>query len=111
MSADAQTNLAIDLKPTRGSEETERGWAQRVGGWEDDAAMVDSLGVGSVRGTGEGKVPLKEIRLERRSVEAWVRVGGELGGLLEDALDGGGFGIESWKRHNYQLTGVRRERR
>lgn len=106
MSTDTQTNLAIDLKSARGSEEAERGRAQRVGGWENDAAMIYSLGIRGMRGAGEGEMPFKEIRLERRSVKAWVWVGGELRGFFEDAFDGGGFGVESWERHN-DGTGLR----
>lgn len=100
MSADTQTNLAIDLKSARGSEEAEGGWAQRVGWWQNDAAMVDSLGIWGVRGAGEGKVPFKEIGVERRSLKAWVWVGGEFRSFFEDTFDGGGFSVESWERHN-----------
>lgn len=110
MSTDAQTYLAIDLKSTRGGEKAERGRAQRVGGGENDAAMIYSLGIRGMRGAGEGKMPFKEIRLERRSVKAWVWVGGELRGFFQDSFDGGGFGVESWERHLYG-TGLGEEYR
>lgn len=109
MSADTQTDLAIHFKPARGGEEAERGWTQRVGRWENDTTVIDSLGIRGVGRAGEGKVPFKEIGLERRSMEAWVWVGGELGGFFEDAFDGRGFGVESWERHSY--IGVGSEKR
>lgn len=100
MSTDTQTNLAIDLEPARGGEKAKRGRAQRVGRRENNAPMVDSLGIRGVRRPGEGKVPFKEIGLERRGVKAWVWIGGELGGFFEDAFDGGGFGVECGERHD-----------
>lgn len=68
--------------------------------------MVDSLGIRGVRGAGEGKVPFEEIGFERRSVQAWVWVSRELGGFFEDTFDGGGFGVESWERHDLWVKSV-----
>ena len=62
--------------------------------------MVGTLAVRSGRGTLESKVPFEEIGFERSSVQSWVFLTGELGCFFQDALDGGGFGVEGWKGHD-----------
>lgn len=51
-------------------------------------------------------MPFEEILLEGCGVEGWIRMGGQLGGFFEDALDGGGFGVESWEGHEVVKGGL-----
>lgn len=39
-------------------------------------------------------------------MQAWVWVSRELGCFFEDAFDGGGFGVESWERHDLWAINV-----
>ena len=61
VAADAQTDLAIHLEAAAGGEEAEGRWAERVGGWENDAAMVDSRGVYGGGRAAECEVPGEEV--------------------------------------------------
>lgn len=62
--ADAQADLAVSLEAPVGRGEAEAGRAQRVGGREDDAAVVDAAVVGAAGRALEREVPLEEVRLE-----------------------------------------------
>ena len=95
----AQADLAVDFEAAGGGEEAERGRAERVGGREDDAAVVGARGVGGGGGAAQGEVPFEEVVVERGGVEGGVRVGLELAGFGEDAFDGGGFGVEGGEGH------------
>ena len=86
--ADAQTDLPVGLEATVGGHEAEGRRAQRVRGRQDDAAMVEAVGV---RGTGrpaEGEVPLEEVGFEGLGCVVWR------GGVA----DLGGFSYCLWQR-------------
>lgn len=61
--------------------------------------MVGARAVGGRGRAAQGEMPFEEVLLEGRGVEGWIRVGGQFGGFFEDALDGRGFGVESWEGH------------
>lgn len=42
VAADAEADLAVDLEAAGGSDEAERRGSERVGGGEDDAAVVEA---------------------------------------------------------------------
>ena len=69
--------------------------------------MVDTGGVGSRGGPGEGEVPFEKIRVEGGGVEGWVGVGSEFVGFFEDAFDGGRFGVEGREGHGVLFVGGR----
>ena len=99
MAAYAETDLPVDFESTGRGEES-KGWrSQWVCGGENDAAMVNTSTVGRGRRTGYGEVPLEQVRLEGSGVQGGVGVGGQLGCFLEDAFDGGRFGIEAGECH------------
>lgn len=102
VSADTKTNLAIDFESTRGRQEAEGRWAQWVGRRQYYAAMVCALAVGSGRRTLKGEVPFEEIRFERSRVQSWVWMAREFSCFFENALYGGGFGVEGWEGHGYE---------
>ena len=88
---DAEADLAVDLEATAGGQEAEAGRAVRVRGRQDDAPVVEAVGVGGGGRAGDGEVPFEEVGIERGGVQGGVRVGGQLTGLLQDAFDGGRF--------------------
>ena len=45
-------------------------------------------------------MPLKEIGLQGGGVQGGIWILAEFVGFFEDALDGRGFGVEGWERHN-----------
>ena len=84
VAGDAEADLAVDFEAAGWREEAEGGWAERVGGREDDAAVVDAVGVG--RGGGraaEREVPFEEVGVEGGGVMVGGRVGGEFGGFFD----------------------------
>ena len=87
----AQADLAVDFEAAARGQEAEARRAVRVGGWQDDAAVVDAVGVGGRGRAGDGEVPFEEVGVEGGGVQGGVRVGGEFAGFLEDAFDGGRF--------------------
>lgn len=58
VAADGEADLAVCFEAPRGREEAEGGRAEGVFWWEDDAAMVDAVGVGAAgaRGAGGGGI-------------------------------------------------------
>lgn len=46
VSGDAEADLAVDLEAAGRGDKAEGGWAQRVLGGQDDAAVVEAVGVG-----------------------------------------------------------------
>ena len=76
VSADAQTDLSIDLEAAGRREEAKRGRAERVGRREYDAAVVDALAIRGGWGAGEGEVPFEEVGFEGSGMKGWVWVGG-----------------------------------
>jgi len=81
---DAEADLAVDLEAAGGRQEAE-GWrAQRVGGGQDDAPVVDAAGVGGGRGrAAEREVPFEEVGVERVGGVVGGGVGGEFGGFFD----------------------------
>lgn len=61
VAANAKTDLAVHLEAAAGGEETEGGWAERVGRRQDDAAMVDSRGVNGGGWSAKCEVPGEEV--------------------------------------------------
>ncbi len=72
--------------------------------------MVNAALVGGGGRAGEGEVPFEEVGVEGGGVEGWVRVLAEFMGFFEDALDGGGFGVEGRERHFCLFEGRRRRK-
>lgn len=59
---DGQTYLAIHFEAARGSQEAEGRWFEGVGGWEDDAAVVDPVCEGGgCWGAADGEMPFEEV--------------------------------------------------
>lgn len=57
-----ETDLAVDFESSRRRQEPEAGWAERVGGRESDAAVVDAPCVGrGGRWAQECEVPVEEV--------------------------------------------------
>lgn len=95
MSRNTQTYLPVDFEAAGWSEEAEGWWFERVGGREDDAAVVDAAFEGGGSGcSADGEVPFEEVCFEGCGVVVWGGGGGEFGGFFEDAFDGGVFGGE-----------------
>lgn len=95
MPANTQTDLAVGLEAPGRREEPEGGRAQRISGGQDDAAVVEARVVGRRRGrAAQGEVPFEKVEFEGRGGVVGGGEGGELGGFLEDALDGWVFGVE-----------------
>lgn len=69
VAADAKTDLAVHLKAATGGEEAEGRRSEGVCGREDDAAMVNSLGVYGRGWAAECKVPGEEVSFCREGVE------------------------------------------
>lgn len=69
MTADAETDLAVHLEAATGGEEAEGRRAEGISGREDNAAMVDPLGVYGGGWPAEGEVPGEEVCFCRESVE------------------------------------------
>lgn len=86
VAADGQADFAVGLEAARGREEAERGRAQGVGGRQDDAAVVDAVGVDGVGGAAEGKVPLKEVGVEGSGGDVGRGGVGEFLGLADCLL-------------------------
>ncbi|TLD25579.1 hypothetical protein PspLS_06179 [Pyricularia sp. CBS 133598] len=86
---DGQADLAVGLEAARGGDEAERGRAERVRRREHYTAVVDALGVDRVRRALKGKVPLEQVRLDRRRCVVWGWRGRELLGFT----DWGGFRV------------------
>jgi hypothetical protein len=61
--------------------------------------MVCTFTIGSSWRASYCEVPFEKVRFERGGVQGWVRMGRKLGGFFEDALNGGGLGIESGEGH------------
>ena len=61
VSAYAQTDLAVGLEASGWREEAERRWPERVGGWQDDAAVVDAFRERGAWGPTECEVPFEEV--------------------------------------------------
>ena len=100
MPRNREADFSIDFETAGWSEETKRGGTKRVGGREDDAAVVGALAVGCGGRAAEGEVPFEEIGFEGSGVKGWVWVGLQFGGFFEDAFYGGGFGVEGWEGHD-----------
>ena len=95
MARNTQTDFPVDFEPARRSEEAEAGWFERVGGREDDPAVVDAVFEGGRGGrTAEGEVPFEEVGLEGRGGVVEGGLLGEFTGFFEDAFDGWVFGGE-----------------
>jgi len=95
VSTDAQTYLAIDLKPAARREKPEAGWTEWVRGRKHDASVVYATGVG--RGLGwpaQREVPFEEVGFEGCGLEVWGGVEGEFAGFAENAFYGWAFGAE-----------------
>lgn len=92
MSRDTQTYFSVDFEAAAGREEAEGGRFERVGGREDDAAVVEAAGEGG-RGwrAPDCEVPFEEVGFEGCGVVVWAGLGGEFGGFAQDAFEGGGF--------------------
>lgn len=71
VAADAETDLAVHLKAAAWGKEAEGGWAERVGGREDDAAVVDPRGVYGRGRPAECEVPGEEVCFCGDGVEVW----------------------------------------
>lgn len=95
MPAYTETYLAVCLETAGWRGEAEHGWSQGIGGREDDAPVVDAVFVGRGGGAGEREVPFEEVGFERVCGEGGVGVQGHFARFGEDALDGGGFGVEA----------------
>ena len=81
---DTEADLAIDLEAAGGGQEAEVWGFERVGGGEDNAAVVDAVCVGGRRGgTAQGKVPFEEVVFLRRGVQVTGGVGLEFGGFFD----------------------------
>lgn len=63
MPTDTQANLPVGLEAPVGCDEAEAGRAERIGGRQDDAPMVETAGVGGAGGPADGEVPLEEVRI------------------------------------------------
>lgn len=61
VAGDAEADLAVGLEAAAGRGEAERGRAQRVGGGQDDAAVVDALGKVGLGRAAECEVPFEEV--------------------------------------------------
>lgn len=62
--------------------------------------MVCTIAIGSRRRAFESEMPFEEIGFERSGVQRWIRMAREFGCFFQDALYGGGFGVEHWKSHD-----------
>lgn len=67
VTTDAETDLTIGFESTARCHEAEARRAKRICGGQDYAAMVNALAVDGVRRATEGKMPFKQIRLQRLS--------------------------------------------
>lgn len=86
VAAYAEADLAVDLEAAGGGEEAEGRRAQRVGGRQGDAAVVDARGVGRGRGrAAQGEVPFEEVGFQRRGVVVGRGLRFELGGFADCA--------------------------
>lgn len=76
MATYTQTNLPVDFEAASGCEEAKRWRAERVGGREHDATVVDAVLVGRGGRAADGEVPGEEVFF------GWggMKVGGGLGG-------------------------------
>lgn len=71
VAGDAEADLAVGLEAAaRGGEAEGRG-PQGVGGWQDDAAVVNAVGEGGVRWPAKCEVPFEEVGLEGRGCVVW----------------------------------------
>lgn len=61
--ADAQAYLPVGLEAPVGGHEAEAGRAEGVRRGEDDAPVVEALGVGAVGRAAQGEVPFEEVGL------------------------------------------------
>lgn len=75
---DTKAYLAVHLESARRRQKAETWWAERVGWWEGDAAVVEPVRVGRWRGgSREGEVPVVEVAVGDwggGEVGAWVFV-------------------------------------
>ena len=86
--ADGQADLAVGLEAAGGGEEAEGGRAERVGGGQEDAPVVETGAVGGGGRAGNSEVPFEEVGVEGGSVQGVVGGGGEFGGFF-DCVGGG----------------------
>lgn len=75
---DTQADLPVDLEAAGGGQEAERRGAERIGRRENNAAVVEPVGVGRGGGrTGDGEVPVEEVVGDRGGVDGGGGLGGE----------------------------------
>lgn len=82
-----QTYLPVDLKSACRCKESKTWRAQRIGGRQDDAAVVDAIFEGRGGRTADGEVPGEEVFFGWRGVE--------VGGRLKREFLGFPYWIES----------------
>lgn len=58
--------------------------------------MVDTVGVGRGGRARDREMPFEEVGFEGRGMQRGVGSRSQLTGFLENALDGGRFGVEAW---------------
>lgn len=84
VSANAQTNLTVDLKAARGRDEAEGRRAQWILRGQDNAAVVEADCVGRRLGrAAQRKVPFEQIIFKRFGVKVGRRLRGELAGFFD----------------------------
>ena len=82
MSANTQTNLAIDFKSARRGKKAERWRSQRIGWWEYHTAVICTFAIYSGGRATEGKVPFEEVGFKRSGMESRIWMGAEFVGFL-----------------------------
>lgn len=84
VAGDAETDFAVDFEAAGRRKEAEGGRSEWVCGWEGDAAVVESLGVGGWGGgSGESEVPVVEVCVAYwGGCEVWAWVFVEVGAFF-----------------------------
>lgn len=74
------------MEAARGGVHADRGWMERVGGWEEEGAPVLTVHVGCVWGTGQDVVPFEDVVFGRVGDYVRRRVGLD-GGIFTGELE------------------------